>query len=67
MIKPKSENVIPVIVRRTSIHKGCFISKETNAVAVRRIRKLINIDLVAAAPTYPIMISKAEIGADITS
>ena len=67
IMKPKSENVIPVIIRRNNIHTGCAISKDTNAVAVKSMSKLIKIDFVAAAPTYPMMTSKAEIGADITS
>lgn len=32
--------------------------------AVSKITVAIRIDLVAAAPTYPIKISKAEMGAD---
>ena len=67
MMKPNKENVIPVITSRLNIQKGYFISKDTKNVAVSKIRKLIMIDFVAAAPTYPIITSNAEIGADITS
>ncbi len=66
-MNPKSEKVILVIANNKSINKGCLILKSTNIVDVNRINMLISIDLLAAAPAYPITISYAEIGADNNS
>ena len=43
------------------------MSQSSNIVDVNKINMLINIDLLAAAPAYPITIWYAEIGADSNS
>jgi hypothetical protein len=64
IIKPNNEKLTEVKNKNSSIQNGCFISKEINKVAVVRIIRPIKIDLVEAAPTYPRIVSKGEIGAE---
>tara|TARA_A100001011_G_C13787642_1_gene625732 strand:+ start:148 stop:492 length:345 start_codon:yes stop_codon:yes gene_type:complete len=64
IINPKSEKFIEVIIINISIIIGYFISSGTKNFAVKSVTRPITIDFVAAAPTYPITISNAEIGAD---
>ena len=62
-MKPKSENVTEVNIKKKIIINGCRICKSTNIFAVPIIIQPIINDLVAAAPTKPKIISKLDRGA----
>ena len=64
IIKPNRLNVILVITKKKSIQKGCFISSGINKLAVNNTIIPIRNDFVAAAPTYAMVISKEESGAE---
>ena len=64
---PKRLNVRHVNTKRKSINNGYWISSSTKKVAVMSIMTPTISDLVALAPTNPMIISKEEIGAARTS
>ena len=63
MIKPNILNVKEVIIRKNIIRSGWAIFKSIKNEEVNIIRVPKRIDLLAVAPTKPIIISIAEIGA----
>ena len=67
IIKPNKEKLTEVKKRIDSIHNGCSILKDINNLAVNNIIMPINTDLVAAAPTYPTIVSNGDIGAESIS
>ena len=64
MINPNKLKVIQFISSRTSIQTGWEMLNGTKRNDVASIITPIMNDFVAAAPTYPIVISKNETGAD---
>ena len=64
MMNPNNENVSAVSNKNNAAQNGCATVTGTNKALVARITKPIKIDLTAAAPTNPITISSAEMGAD---
>ncbi len=64
IIKPNKLNVTLININKNNIHKGCRILISTKKDDVIKIISPTIIDLLAAAKTYPHVISKGEIGAD---
>ena len=60
-------NVVHVKIKNKPIQSGCKTSNVTKKLAVIKIIEPIKKDFVAAAPTYPIIISKEDTGAESTS
>ena len=67
IINPNREKLIEVNAIKIAIISGYFISCVTKKFEVKNIIRPIIVDFVAAAPTYPIVASNADTGAERTS
>ena len=67
MMNPKRAKLTQVITRKATIANGCAICRSTKRAAVARMTVPMKSAFVAAAPTYPIVISRKFTGADKSS
>ena len=66
-MKPNRLKVRLIKINRQNISKGYLMFKSTKNVEVIKIIVPTITDFVAAAVTYPVVISKGDMGADKTS